>query len=75
MFVVFAALYDKSALFKGDSYIVAVFQIICLIPLVASTLDLFGLGVVKSAYMKLEEWIFRKTFRVLNGAEWHEKKY
>ena len=32
LFIIFAALYDKSALFNGDSYLIAFFQIVFLVP-------------------------------------------
>jgi hypothetical protein len=67
IFVVFAALYDKSALFSGESYFIGIFQILCLVPLVASTLDLFGFSLVKSFFNRFEEWVFKKVLNVLQG--------
>ena len=70
LFIIFAALYDKSALFNGDSYLIAFFQIVFLVPTLATILDLFGFAVIKRAIGKFQDWVFRYVFRILNGKDW-----
>lgn len=68
LFLIFAAaMYDKSALLGGESWLVTVFQVIFLIPITLSALDLVGASPVRRMFDRLEEFFKLKAFNFLHG--------